>query len=837
MTRQAVKMLLIVLLVNTTIIRAQSRREIREMFYEAESWLLFEEYKEALPLYLKLLEINPENYNYKYRTGICYLNIPGEKEKALPYLQDAVMHTNPDYKEGKFRETEAPYDALFFLADCYRISAQLDKALETYRTFYREMDTEVYDTLVVQQHIEACLNAKKLIQSPLYVRQENQGELINSIRSDVNPVVSADEKTIAFTRQLPFYKGIFYSKKSDGMWMPPVQIQEELLIDDGHTTSLSPDGNELYIYRDDGYEGNLYMSRYSDGRWSPAVKLNDNINTKYWESHASISGDGQKLYFTSNRKGGYGGLDIYVSEKDSTGQWGPAMNLGPEINTPFNEETPFIDITGNVLYFSSRGHMNMGGYDIFYSTIREDGKWSATVNMAYPVNTTDDDVFFSPVGKGYIAYMSQFDPEAYGREDIYRLEVFSNDHPRTFSVRGMVKLKDLLSHFKDSVRISALNKLSLDTLVAVYSDPQTGRYEFEIPHGQYKLVYDSYGSEKVEEDLDLALTHPSDIIDLPEQEMGKTDLIADLRISAGRDSVSYMPGDTVSIELEIEPRSLLTVEHWQNDQLVNTDEYFINDPVFVYDAQALAGDNTLRFEIQDRFNNITTEDYNFFASVPLEVQAEISEPLIEEPDEIQEGAREATLDSLDLIHARETESIDRMGQVISEVSTDDDTELIKDAIRKINERRIKKAGEWLESLYSVAIEDGAEKELLTRLIAAMSAEAGDDARDYIRRLSEFASPALKEILDKIDISELEDDSPEGIIEFLLSNAEKYAYSKEEVFEALSKLINTSGKTAEDIVSYLSIGKGQIKWGLWILLGALAIALIIVGKRRKKKKKD
>jgi len=836
MNRQAVKLLLIALFVNSTLLSAQSRREIKDMFYEAESWILFEEYKDALPLYLDLLELYPENYNYKYRIGMCYLNIPGEKEKALPYLQDAVMHIDPNYKEGKFREDQAPYDALFYLGAAYRISNQLDKAIETYRTFYSGMDHAMYDSTIVKHQIKACENAKSLMNTPLYLKLINQGNFINEQRSDVNPVVSADEKTIVFTRELPFYEGIFYSKKTDDTWGPVIQIQEELLIDDGYSSSLSPDGSELYIYRDDGYDGNIYMSSYSDGRWSPAVKLNENINTKYWESHACISADGQKLYFTSNRKGTYGGLDIYMSERDSVGEWGPAINLGPSINTPFNEETPFVDTTGMVLFFSSRGHFNMGGHDVFYST-SVDGEWTTPVNMGYPLNTTDDDIFYSPVGEGYLAYMSKFDPNGFGREDIMRVEVFSDEHPRYFYVRGLVKLKDLLSQYEDSVKISALDKSNLDTLVAVYSDPHTGEYEFEIPHGDYKLIYESEGSGRIEKDVSFAINNPEDSITLPYEELLKTDNRADIAILQAIDSLAYAPGDTARIVLKLEPRSSLIVEHIKNGQVVSTEEFIINDSTFLYQLEAMKGDNNLRFTIKDRFNNITTRDYMFSALEPVKEEPVIAEIISDEPSEQEIIAEQSLTDSLEAEQVDQARTIDRMGQVISEVTTADDKKPIRDAIDKTNEKQIKNAGEWLESLYSVAIADGAEKELLTKLIAAMSADFGDNAQDYIDRLMEFAGPQLKKALESIDPGTLQFDTPEEIIDYLLSNADKLGYSREEVFEAFSKLINASEKTAQDIVTYLNIKEGVKLWALWLLLGGAGIIIIIILARRRKKKNE
>ncbi|MCK7535857.1 MAG: hypothetical protein MZV63_35170 [Marinilabiliales bacterium] len=138
---------------------------------------------------------------------------------------------------------------------------------------------------------------------------------------------------------------------------------------DCHTTSLNSDGTELYLFKNDNYDGNLYVTRFINGKWSAIEKLNKNINTRFYESHAAISSDGKKLYFTSNREGGLGELDLWVSEKDNTGDWGIPVNLGNLVNTPYNEETPFISGDGNTLTFSSEGHGSMGGYDIFLSRL------------------------------------------------------------------------------------------------------------------------------------------------------------------------------------------------------------------------------------------------------------------------------------------------------------------------------------------------------------------------------------------------------------------------------------------------------------------------------------
>ncbi len=584
---------------------SQSKEESRNNFYDAESWILFEAYKDALPLYLQLLMKYPDNSNYKYRIGQCYINIPGEKNKAVSYLEAAIKNIDPKYREGKFNETGAPYDALYYLANVYRITNQLDKAIRAYELFRKNLNPEVYDTTVVKLQIQSCFNAKELMKMPLFIKEKNLGNVINGINNEFNPVISDKEDLLVFSRSQAFYDAILYSTKVNGQWSEPQNMNELLKVDrDLFPTSISKDGKELYLYSSADYDGIIYTTRFENGLWSPLVKLNENINTKYWESHATISHDNKKLYFTSNRKGTYGGLDIYVSNRDSTGDWGPAVNIGPVINTPYNEESPFLSDDDKTLFFSSRGHFNMGGYDIFYSTLLANGEWSIPLNVGYPLNSTDDDVFFKPLNKGYEGYLAKEKPGGFGKQDIYRIEIFSNDHPRKFFVRGMVKVADLISSYSDSVKISAMNIKNPNQTVIVYSNPRTGEYEFQLPQGNYQITYEGEGSEKVFKKIDLPLLNPSDSFVLPGTILPKTDFVADLNVETNK-TISVTKGDSILFPIKVEPRSLLTVEHWVGDSLVSVEKFTILDSIFNYRMAPSRGNNRVVFKLTDRFNNTT----------------------------------------------------------------------------------------------------------------------------------------------------------------------------------------------------------------------------------------
>ncbi|MEZ4999426.1 MAG: tetratricopeptide repeat protein [Bacteroidales bacterium] len=419
MARAIICLLLVVL--STGKVMSQSYRESQEAFLEAEYFLMFEDYSDALPYYMRLLDEYPDNFNLTYKVGLCYLNIQGKKNLAVDYLESAARNSAATYKEGSLSQSTAPYEAWYYLGVAYRINFNFDKAKDAFRR-YRETlladDTE--NLLFLDHQIEVCDNARELMKNPVKFSEENLGEQFNDSYSNFNPVISADGKTFAYMTSLKFYDAVFFSRMEKEKWTSPVNITPDIQSDgDLYISSLSADGKMLFLSKDDDNNSDIYLSRYDGTKWSVAEKMSKNINTKYWESHATISADGKSLIFASNRPGGLGGLDLYISYLDQNGSWGPAVNLGPEINTPFNEDRAFISSDGKAIYFSSQGHFNMGGYDIFKSTLSTDKRWSKPVNMGYPFNTPDDNIFYMPIDakKGYISLYRE--GTGLGKEDIY----------------------------------------------------------------------------------------------------------------------------------------------------------------------------------------------------------------------------------------------------------------------------------------------------------------------------------------------------------------------------------------------------------------------------------
>ena len=395
----------------------------KEIYKDGEEYFQAEDYKEALFYFLQLEQKGNINANIKYKIGVCYLNLPGDEAKSIPYFEEAIKHISLKYKNS-IEEKQAPLHAMFYLGNAYRINNQLSKALEIYDKFMNHPGYEGnYNLGIVSVEIKACERAKIIQDSPVNVKWTNLGLPINSPSSETHPVVSGDETVLVYLTNLKFYNAVYFTRKNKDTWLPPENINPQIISDgEFYPTALSYDGKDLYLVKKAAKNTDIYISSYVNNQWTTAKPLNKNINSLSDENSVTITQDGTTMYFTSNRSGSRG-FDIYKSVKDSKGEWGKAENLGKTINTKDDEATPSISPDGKTLYFSSEGHYNMGGFDIFYSTLQKDGKWSIPSNLGYPLNTTNDNIGFQTIGDGSIGYISRIAPDGFGKEDIYKVEI------------------------------------------------------------------------------------------------------------------------------------------------------------------------------------------------------------------------------------------------------------------------------------------------------------------------------------------------------------------------------------------------------------------------------
>ena len=597
---------------------SQEPYKLQEMFMDAEAWFYFQDYKNSLPLYQKVHEAYPENDNINYKIGFCYLNIDGQKHKAIPYLEKAAENITFNYTRESFYERKAPVDALFYLGNAYRIANQLDKAKEVYKEFENKVknrnsiffDKSSYDFEYLQKQIEACDVAKEMMNTPVNYTAENLGVPVNTPQSEFNPVVSGDGKTMVFTAEKKFYTGVFMSKKEEGNWSPPINLLPQLGIDgDCETTSISHDGTELYLYREDELVGNLYVSHFRNDEWSNIKKLGENITTKYWESHASISADGQKLYFTSNREGGFGELDIYVSERKDNGTWGKAENLGASVNTQWREDTPFITADGQKLFFSSEGHRNMGGYDLFVSHKTSDG-WSNPENIGYPINSTNDDKFLSPISGGEYAYHSKFNRSAGGKRDIFKYNLDEAGIKDYIEVEGVLTYKSPEDKTREDFHINVINTKSRDTIAKLGSDElKSKNITFETPTGKNHLIYES---PKLEDNNQYIVSQDYKVRErfLEAKKTAELEKV-EPHINLEKDVFKVQSGEeSLKIKLQLKGGNKLIVNTFSDGQLINSEEFSIDKEDFVYEYEPEEENSRLTFSLLSDNEEIFTKDVN-----------------------------------------------------------------------------------------------------------------------------------------------------------------------------------------------------------------------------------
>jgi Tol biopolymer transport system component len=302
-------------------------------------------------------------------------------------------------------------------------------------------------------------------------------EPINTASDNTNPVLSGDGKTMIFISELAFYDAIHMSKWENGRWSEPEVLNPQVGSDgDMYPTSLSYDGKELYLVKRDDEDSDIYVSHLGNEFWSKAIPLGSNINTGTHETHASVSSDGNTLYFASARRGGFGELDIYRSKRLASGEWGEAGNLGPVINTDKNEDTPFLSDDGRQLFFSSEGHFNMGGYDVFFSRLRDNGQWRDPINIGFPINTTTDDLFFYPIGDGRQAYLSRIERVDQHAFNIYHLSI--GERKTEFSEEPL---------FPDDFTLRLIHRETGDTILIQYLKESNS---FKTSHPGYDLKHD-----------------------------------------------------------------------------------------------------------------------------------------------------------------------------------------------------------------------------------------------------------------------------------------------------------------------------------------------------------
>jgi len=487
--------------------------------FNAQQRFFAGDYQGALNVYNDLLKTNATDANIIFHIAECYFGM----NQFAQALENATKAKSIDAKANE--------NISLLLGKLYFMNGNLDSALTEFTTFKNSVtDAKRINESDINVFLSQVNHAKELMAKPVDVKIADLDDAINSEYDDKNPSITADGKTMIFTSRRPgkssaldvegdkkYFEDIYLSRwDSIKKTWSDAELLPGNINTEGHDacTSISPDGKLIFIYKNDmegeSRGGDIYYSKLSSsGKWGTPVSMGKPINTTFFEGGACISPDGSSIYFVSERPGGFGHADIYVSKRINHSEWGEPVNLGPDVNTTEDEGGIFLAPDGKTLFLSSNGYNSMGGYDIF-KTVNENGKWSKPVNLGYPINTIDNDMSLTLSVDAQTGYFSSDRKGGKGDLDIYKVDlsnypVLEKDMKR--------KVIDSLAILKGNV-YNASDGTAVEAEVVIYgpngekigsttSNPGSGDYFTTVISGktyEVKINLDGYKpvDEKVE---------------------------------------------------------------------------------------------------------------------------------------------------------------------------------------------------------------------------------------------------------------------------------------------------------------------------------------------------
>lgn len=494
-------------------VQSQSKSTLEDQGYDA---LNSHQYVKAYEIFDKLHSRYPKEVDYQFKLGICCLNYAEKKDRAIEIFKDM---------KAKYKTLEVEV----YLGKAYHRNYKFDEGINTLKPLVdilskstRKEDKALLDDVTLT--ITNCENGKYLMQNKIFADIKNIGPPVNTNELEGAPIITADESVLIYTYighksmggklntalQSDPINGVYLSDifmatrdASDTKWNKPEPMKNLNTIGYDAAIAISPSGQTLFTFlSNNNNPGDILVSKLVGNEFTTPVPLNSNINTvDYWEGSCSISADGKYLYFASERPEGFGGRDIWVSE-NIDGDWGPAVNMGPNINTPYDDDAPFIHPDGITLFFSSKGHQSIGGYDIMFS-IKEGNEWTRPKSMGIPLNTTEDDSYYVINSKGDKGYFSsnRTGSGGLGEQDIYMVTPgILGEKPVVALIKGTVYGDDRPVEAKIEV-VKTAQKENIGPFTA---NNKTGKYLMALSPGfVYRIKVSAEGYDYIEEDLDV----------------------------------------------------------------------------------------------------------------------------------------------------------------------------------------------------------------------------------------------------------------------------------------------------------------------------------------------
>ncbi|WP_256013759.1 OmpA family protein [Desertivirga xinjiangensis] len=464
-----------------------ANRGAQRHYDDANQLLTYNQYEKAIEELKIAVSIDKQFLAAYQQLGDIYRRLQQYPLAKSNYLR--VLEINPDFHPGTY----------FGLAESELYSAEYEEALAHFRKYASFSNLPESSKKITSKYIADCEFSLEAIKKPISFKPQNLKEGINTAADEYLPVVTADEETIIFTRRANNNEDFYQSQKTNAAWSLSKGLGPNInttTFNEG-AQCISPDGMYLFFTgcnRPDGLgRCDIYVCKREGGEWSKPFNLGPPINTSGWESQPSISADGRTLYFVSARAGGIGGNDIWKTTLLGNGEWTSPVNLGPNINTPYDEHSPFIHHDGKTLYFASNGWPGFGKNDLFISRRDESGKWLSPLNLGYPLNNAGEQSGLTISSDGHTAYFASNIQGGLGNMDIYSFELPKALRPGLVTyVKGKVfdaHTKELL---EATVKISELKQDSL--IFDDLSDITNGQFLATMPAGnKYALSVEKSG--------------------------------------------------------------------------------------------------------------------------------------------------------------------------------------------------------------------------------------------------------------------------------------------------------------------------------------------------------
>lgn len=415
---------------------SQDETSLPTLIQTNTNYLFNDQYGSALASGKRLVELDSLNSNYNYRYGFALMQTSAFLETPLPYLEIAQQKLKKVPDLVSYKEDAAPYDAIFYYGVAHHRLGNLEKASEAFTTFMSKAGkkNKLYPSAeFFQKQVENALSIRESVD----VKSVRLVEKVNTEYPEYSSIISFDGSALYFTSPRPWEDGYSTPDANTGGYIEdiyvcylkgnqpcvPERLDFCVRTENEASLSISLDERQIYTYSSETGNGDIYYMYYYGGEYQrPYLLENKEVNTDKWQPHYYLSADGKTAIFSSeDEKDGYGGLDLYMMTKQKDGKWSSPVNLGPEINTPYNEDAPFLSFDNRYLYFSSNNEQSIGGYDIFRSEWKG-GKFLAPENLGTPINSTYDDLYYTTPADGATAYISSFRKRGFGDMDIYKIE-------------------------------------------------------------------------------------------------------------------------------------------------------------------------------------------------------------------------------------------------------------------------------------------------------------------------------------------------------------------------------------------------------------------------------